>query len=69
MVYAELAQAVLTGVGIAFCDNPGGSVGYAEVEDFATGDKVIEGLHYFGDAGVHVPVVYVELGGEDKAQR
>lgn len=42
MVYAELAQAVLTGVGIAFCDNPGWGVRYTKVEDFATGDEMIE---------------------------
>ena len=69
MVYAELAQAVLTGVGIAFCDDPGRGVRYAEVEDLARGDEVVEGLHHFGDAGVHVPVVDVELGMEDKGQR
>lgn len=67
MVYAELAQAVLTGIGVAFGDNPGGGIRYAKVEDFARGDKVVEGLHHFGDAGVHVPVVDVELKKEDKA--
>lgn len=65
MVYAELAQAVLTGVGVAFRDNPGGGIRYTEVEDLARGDKVVEGLHHFGDAGVHVPVVDVELEKED----
>lgn len=66
MVYAELAQAVLTGVGVTFHDKPGRGIGYAEVEDFARGDEVVEGLHHFGDAGVHVPVVNVELEEEEK---
>lgn len=26
-------------------------------------------MHHFGDTGVHVPVVDVELGEEDKRQR
>ena len=66
MVYTELAQAVLTGVGVAFRDNPGGSIRYAEVKDFARGYEVVKGLHHFGDAGVHVPVVDVELKEEVK---
>ena len=30
---------------------------------------MVEELHHFGDAGVHVPVVNVELEEEDKGQR
>ena len=66
MVDGELTQAVLTGVGVAFDNNPGGCVGNTKVEDFAGGDEVVEGLHYFGDAGLHVPIVNVELVEEVK---
>ena len=53
---------MLAGVRVAFDDDPGGRVGNAEVEHLVVGDEVVEGLHYFGDAGCHVPVVDVELG-------
>ena len=53
----------MAGVSVAFDHNPGRRVGYTEVEDFARGDEVVEGLHYFVDACVHVPPVDVELGG------
>lgn len=61
MVDGELTQAVLAGVGVTFGDNPSGGIGYAEVDDFARRDEVVEGLHYFRDAGVHVPEMNVEL--------
>ena len=41
LVDGELAEAVFTGVGVAFDDDPGGGVGDAEVEDFAGGDDEV----------------------------
>ena len=69
LVDGELTQTVLAGIGIALDDNPGRGVGYTEVEDFAGRDEVVEGLHHFRDAGMHVPVVDVELGKEDEGQQ
>ena len=51
----------MAGVSVAFDHNPGRRVGYTEVENFARGDEVVEGLHYFVDACMHVPPVDVEL--------
>ena len=60
---------MLAGVGVTFGDKPGRRVRYAEVQYFARGDEVVEGLHYFGDARMHIPKMNIELRGEDHDQR
>jgi len=42
LVDGELAEAVAAGVLVGFCDDPGGRVAYAEVEDFALLDEDVE---------------------------
>ena len=60
LVDAELREALLAGVFVGLGDDPGGGVADAEVEDFARGDGVVEGVHDFGDRGGVVPPVDVE---------
>lgn len=60
LIDAELAQAVVTSVLIRLGDDPGGSVGDAEVQDLALDDEVVEALHELGDARAEVPPVHVE---------
>lgn len=76
MVDGEGAQRVCAGVGVHFYDEPGGGVGDPEVDYFAGGYEVVEGVHYFGDRGcvvVEVDVVLVDcwspIGGENISQR
>lgn len=59
LVDGERAQAVLACVGVAFDNEPGRRVTYAQVENFALRHEVVEGLHQLGDGcGV---VVYVDV--------
>lgn len=61
LIERELAQAVLARVAVCFDDEPGGGVAYAEVDYFAGGAEVVEGIHQFGNAGGVVPEVDVVL--------
>lgn len=60
LIDAELRECVVARVLVCFGDDPGRGVADAEVEDFAGGDHVVEGLHEFGDGGGEVPPVDVE---------
>ena len=68
LIDGELTQTVLAGVGVTLDDELGMRIRYTEVENFASGEEVVEGLHYFGDARVHVPPVHVELEKEENDQ-
>lgn len=61
LVHDERPQAVIASVLVRFCDQPGWSVGDAEVEDFALVGESIEAVHDFFDRCGVVPPVHVEL--------
>ena len=60
LVDDELAETLLAGVFVRFGDDPGRGVADTEIEDFACGDDVVEGVHEFGDRGCEVPPMHVE---------
>ena len=60
LVDDELAEPLLAGVFICFGDDPGGGVADTEIEDFAGGDDVVEGVHELGNRGCEIPPVHVE---------
>lgn len=60
LVDAEGREGVIASVLVGLADDPRRSVADAEVDDFPSGDHVVQRLHELGDGGCEVPPMDIE---------